>query len=478
MAGLCYIALGSNLGHRAWHLGQAVLHLRQLEGLTIQRTSSLYSTAAQYVADQPSFLNAVVEVRLSDGRLANLPELMADLKGIEASLGREPGERRGPRVVDLDIVAVGETAHRSHEPPYPLEIPHACMHERDFVLVPMAELAPDWRHPTREGRPSIQEMIQALRTSLEQEAMAPAGAALETWPVQVISASGGPAGRPSSKVWQRGERTLIMGILNTTPDSFSDGGDFIDPTVATEHAAAMVEAGADIIDIGGESTRPGSADVSVEEEIRRVVPVIQAIRERGLDITISVDTRKSSVAKAAVESGADWINDVSGGEFDTEMLPTAAALAVPIVLMHMRGTPATMQNLTQYDDVVKEVGDHLAVRRAAALQLGIPAWNVLLDPGVGFAKKGAQNLELLRRCRELVERVQPTPVLIGASRKRFIGDILGEPEAKHRTFGNAAATSAAIVGRADVVRVHEVKEMVQTAKVCDYIYRDGLAAKL
>eukprot|EP00434_Breviolum_minutum_P016964 symbB.v1.2.014967.t1/scaffold1107.1/size155946/1 len=233
----------------------------------------------------------------------------------------------------------------------------------------------------------------------------------------------------------------------------------------------MIAAGAHILDIGGESTRPGAVEVSV----KRVVPVIQGIREAGIDATISIDTRKAPVAKAAIEAGADWINDVSGGEFDSGMFAVAVEYMAPIILMHMKGTPETMNSLAKYESVV---GDHLLQRRQAAEAAGVPCWNIMLDPGIGFAKDLEHNLSLLRNCSELVSRTQPSPMLIGASRKRFIGTILGEPDFKKRTFGNAAATAIAIAAGADMVRVHEVKEMSQTALVCDRIYKRKESSKL
>mmetsp|Transcript_10990 Transcript_10990/g.25097 ORF Transcript_10990/g.25097 Transcript_10990/m.25097 type:complete len:476 (+) Transcript_10990:80-1507(+) len=466
---LCYIALGGNVGDRLRSLTRALCSLRELEGVTVRRTSSLFTTKGQYVAEQPPFLNAIVEVELSQERLDNLPGVIDALKGIEASVGRTPGVRRGPRVVDLDIVAVGEQTFSSSSGPYPLEVPHQLMHERDFVLVPMAQLAPEWRHPLRPGNPTVKAMLEALKTS---ESL-PAGASLADIPVQVIPAAGGLHGRSDGALFHRGEKTLVMGILNATPDSFSDGGDHLEVEAAVAAAVDMVTAGADILDIGGESTRPGAAEVPPEEEIKRVAPVVKALRECGITATISVDTRKAAVAKAAVEAGADWINDVSGGEFDPDMLRTAAELMAPVVLMHMRGTPATMKSLTTYDrGVTEEVMEQLEARRRAAEAAGVATWNIMLDPGIGFAKEFEHNLELLRRCGEMVERLQPAPILIGTSRKRFIGTILNEPEPKKRVFGNAATVTASIAGNADIVRVHEVLEMVQTARVSDKIYRN------
>eukprot|EP00440_Ansanella_granifera_P043536 gb/GFBE01047190.1/.p1 GENE.gb/GFBE01047190.1/~~gb/GFBE01047190.1/.p1 ORF type:complete len:482 (+),score=68.81 gb/GFBE01047190.1/:1-1446(+) len=475
-ADLCYVALGGNVGDRLRFLSRGLRALVQLKGVRLLRTSSLYSTVAQYVTDQPPFLNAVVELELDSQRHSDLQGLMTDLKGIEDDIGRTPGLRRGPRVIDLDIVAVGERSLNIAEGRYPLQVPHAVMHERDFVLVPMAELCPDWRHPVLPERPRLKDLLEGLRAAGASDR--PPGASPDGWPLQVVPGAGGFFGRKEGILWRRGEQTLIMGILNVTPDSFSDGGDNFKTEDAVKTAKAMIAAGAHILDVGGESTRPGSAEVAAVEEAERVVPVIRSIREAGLDVTISVDTRKASVARAAIEAGADWINDVSGGEFDPDMLREAAELMAPIILMHMKGTPQTMTSLASYDCVVTEVADHLMARRSAAERAGVPRWNVALDPGVGFAKTFEHNLLLLRHCGDLVSRLQPSPLLVGASRKRFLGTILDEPDAKKRVFGNAATTAIAAAAGADMVRVHEVKEMAQTARVCDRVYRPSPPARL
>lgn len=469
---LCYLGLGGNLGDRLRHLSRALRAVAALDGVRVLRTSSLYVSAPQYVRDQPPFLNAVAELSLTAARLADLQGLLADLKKIESDVGREPGVRRGPRVVDVDVIAVGNVQLSATSGPYPLEVPHALMHERDFVLVPMSELCPDWRHPSLEGKPSLTDLLSGLR--LGSGAAAP-GASVEAWPFQVMPGAGGLHGRSEGLLWRQGEQTLVMGVLNVTPDSFSDGGDHVKLEDAVAAAKEMVGAGAHIIDVGGESTRPGAAEVPHEMEIGRVVPIIRAIRSEGLNVTVSVDTRKAVVARAAVEAGADWINDVSGGEFDPDMLPTAAELMAPIVLMHMRGLPENMNSARHYELLLSEVTEHLAARRRAAEEAGVPSWNILLDPGIGFAKGMDHNLQLLRNCASLVQSLRPSPVLVGASRKRFLGTILGEPDAKKRVFGNAATVAASVAGLADIVRVHEVREMAQTARVCDCIYRNCVA---
>ncbi|CAK9111135.1 unnamed protein product, partial [Durusdinium trenchii] len=435
----------------AWWTGISVEPFVKLEGVELRRTSSLYSTTAQYVSDQPAFLNAVVELQLSSARLEDLQGLLSDFKVIEEELGRTKGLRRGPRVIDLDLVAVGQRSLNITTGKYPLQLPHALMHERDFVLVPFAELSPAWTHPTLVGSPSVRDLLERLQSGAA--AVRPEGASLDSWPVQMLPGAAGLGARVSSPgvLWRRGEQTLIMGILNVTPDSFSDGGDHLELQDAVQAAKDMIQAGAQILDIGGESTRPGASEVPLDEELKRVVPVIQGIREAGLEATISIDTRKASVARKALEAGADWINDVSGGEFDPQMLTVASEFLAPIVLMHMKGTPETMNSLATYSEaVVTEVGDYLLTRRRAAEAAGVPSWNIILDPGIGFAKTLEHNLSLLRHCGELVAKTQPSPLLVGASRKRFIGTILQEPDFKKRSFGNAAATAIAIAGLNEV----------------------------
>jgi dihydropteroate synthase len=268
-----------------------------------------------------------------------------------------------------------------------------------------------------------------------------------------------------------GDRTYIMGILNVTPDSFSDGGDFQTLERAIAQASTMADAGVDIIDIGGESARPGSEPVTATAELARVIPVIQALRSRPLfdSIPISIDTTKSIVAKAAIAAGADIVNDISAGTFDPEMLATMATLKVPVILMHIRGNPKNMQQLTDYEDLCGEIRTFLQERITAAVAAGIDRHHICLDLGIGFAKTVEQNLELIRRLPEFADL--DCPMLIGVSRKSFIGHILQQPDAKQRVWGTAAACTAAIAQGADILRVHDVAPMQDVAKVADAIYR-------
>lgn len=259
-----------------------------------------------------------------------------------------------------------------------------------------------------------------------------------------------------------------MGILNVTPDSFSDGGEYHEQQKAVNQALIMVKDGADIIDIGGQSTRPGASDVGLEEELNRVIPVIEAIREKT-DIPISIDTTKAEVAKRAIASGADIINDISGGTFDPQMLDTASSLAVPIILMHIRGTPQTMQTMTDYEDLIGEIKDFFLERIALCLEKGIEKSHIILDPGIGFAKSYEQNLELLNQIEEL--KNIGFPVLIGTSRKSFIGKILNENDPTKRVWGTAATCYHAIAQGADIIRVHDVAQMFDVAKIADVLTR-------
>jgi dihydropteroate synthase len=261
-------------------------------------------------------------------------------------------------------------------------------------------------------------------------------------------------------------RTFIMGILNVTPDSFSDGGMFLDPEAAAKRAEEMVKDGADIIDIGGESTKPGSQRVSAEEEIKRVVPVIRAIRNKGISIPVSIDTYKSIVAKEAVLNGADIINDISGGLFDPEMFKTASYLDAGYILMHIKGTIENMQKDPVYSGkgVISDIKDFFRERLDAALKAGIYEGSIVIDPGIGFGKTLKNNFEIIDRLGEFKEFKRP--LLIGTSRKSMIGKVLDAVSNK-RLFGTAASVALSIIKGADMIRVHDVREIKDVAKMCD-----------
>lgn len=265
-----------------------------------------------------------------------------------------------------------------------------------------------------------------------------------------------------------GKRTVVMGILNVTPDSFSDGGKYSDASAAVAAGLAMVEDGADVIDVGGESTRPGSASVRAEEEIARVVPVIQGLA-KAASIPISIDTTKAQVAEAALDAGASIINDISGAAFDPEMPAVVARRRCPTVLMHIKGTPRDMQQHPEYDDLMGEICGYLRARMAALVDAGVDERLLIVDPGIGFGKTAQHNLEILRRLREI--KSLGRPILVGTSRKSTIGKVLGDLPAHDRVEGTAATIAVAIANHADIVRVHDVKEMVRVARMADAIVR-------
>lgn len=263
-----------------------------------------------------------------------------------------------------------------------------------------------------------------------------------------------------------GERTLIMGVLNVTPDSFSDGGLHYDADAAVERAFEIERQGADILDIGAESTRPGSQGISAGEELRRLLPVLTQLRGK-LKIPISVDTSKAEVAKAAVEAGAEIVNDVTGLRNDARVAEIVRSRKLALVLMHMRGVPRTMQKQPFARDVMRDVTTGLRRSIAAARREGVSKSQIVIDPGIGFGKSYPQNYEVLARLRELARLGYP--VLIGTSRKTFIGRALDGAPAVNRAWGTAATVAASIVGGAHIVRVHDVAEMVQAARVTDAI---------
>lgn len=267
-----------------------------------------------------------------------------------------------------------------------------------------------------------------------------------------------------------GERTLVMGVLNVTPDSFSDGGEFLEPARAIEHALEMEAAGADLLDVGGESTRPGSRETPADTELARVLPVLEGLRG-VLKIPISIDTRKAEVAEAAIAAGAQIINDVSGLKQDARVAQVAARSGAALILMHMRGEPATMQKGPFARSSIRDVMQGLSRSVARARKAGVAKTQMVVDPGIGFGKSFAQNYELLRRLPELAKLGYP--LLVGTSRKGFLGATLarnGEaapPE--QRLWATAATVTASILGGAHIVRVHDVAEMVQVARVADCV---------
>src|SRR5438094_1051130 len=256
-----------------------------------------------------------------------------------------------------------------------------------------------------------------------------------------------------------GERTLVMGVLNVTPDSFSDGGQFFSLDRALAHADQMIAEGADIIDVGGESTRPGSEFVSEEEELHRVIPVIERLAASA-SIPISIDTTKSSVARAALQAGAEIVNDISGLRFDPAIAAEAAKTGAGLVLMHSRGTPKTMQTLPPVEDIMTEVTNGLRQSVAVATQRAVTFESIAIDPGIGFGKTAEQNLELIAKLDQLVSQFPNFPLMIGTSRKGFIGKLLNDAPTEKRLHGTIATVVASVLKGAHILRVHDVKAAV------------------
>ncbi len=268
------------------------------------------------------------------------------------------------------------------------------------------------------------------------------------------------------------ERPLVMGILNFTPDSFSDGGKFFDIETAIKRAEEMVREGADIVDVGGESTRPGASQLSDDEEVQRVVPLIEQLAEKLL-VPISIDTTKASVAHAALAAGAEIVNDISGLRFEPDIAIATINHNAGLVLMHSRGEAATLHTQTPVEDVFMEVERGLRESVAVAIQRGVKPESIVVDPGIGFGKTHEQNLELIASTQELVAALAPLPLLIGTSRKRFIGRLLHDAPVEARLHGTMATVAAAVLGGARIIRVHDVRAAVETVRVAEAIRRAG-----
>jgi 2-amino-4-hydroxy-6-hydroxymethyldihydropteridine diphosphokinase / dihydropteroate synthase len=385
--------------------------------------------------------------------------LLDALQAIENDLGRERSIDKGPRNIDLDIVLYDNQTITDDR----LNIPHKSMLEREFVLRPLADLIPQETLPSPHNSETIAGHLAALEKVSPER---PSNVTPLAPNLQPLKAN------------DPGRQTLVMAILNITPDSFSDGSwhKGYDEDALKSTIEEFIQSGASIIDVGGQSTRPKAKKLFPGKELSRVSPVIKLIRSvaESSKIAISVDTFYAKVAKAAIEAGADIINDVSAGTLDAEILHTAAKLRKTIIMMHMRGNPATMSSLTSYPEgIIQGVGQELLERVKAAEAAGIARWRIILDPGIGFAKTQAQNLELLRRFDELrnFPGLQGIPWLVGASRKGFIGKITKVEKANKRSWGTAAAVTASVRGGADIVRVHDVAEMRSVALMADAIYR-------
>ena len=432
------LALGTNLGRRLANLRRAI-HAVSVYAPVVS-ASPVYETAPWGILDQPAFLNQVVAATT---RL-DPHELLAAIKQTERDMGRRPVERNGPRLIDIDILFYGGEQIDGPD----LQIPHPRLRGRSFILPALADLAPDLKHP------GLGMTAQELADEAGREGVMPY--------------------RPVIF----GRRTLRMGVINLTPDSFSGDGLLAlpDPNAAAlDQARRFIAGGADILDLGGESTRPGAPVIDRDEELARVLPAVTELAEG--DALVSVDTYKSEVAEAALLEGADWINDVWGLRADSRMAAVIARYGATCVLMHNRSKPADVRLVdrlggryvgSQYSELVGEVKAELLASVDLALQAGIPAGRILIDPGIGFGKTVDQNLELLDRLGEI--RALGYPLVLGVSRKSFIGYTLDLPPGD-RLEGTAAAVAIGIARGADVVRVHDLPFMTRVARMSDAIVR-------
>ncbi|KAI9307342.1 Dihydropteroate synthase-like protein [Cunninghamella echinulata] len=455
-----FIAMGSNMGDRVGNIYQALDLLEKECSSVVVDTSYLYETPPMYHTDQPVFLNGVCKINTC----LDPHQLLSKLKEVEATLGRQQTTfRNGPRPIDLDILFYNDLVMETED----LIIPHIAIQEREFVLWPLCDVAKEMEHP-KLYKTCGQLLSQLLKVTAESE----------QGPLIINKVI--PIQKGSQKtIWNWKDQTFIMGILNTTPDSFSDGGSYIDIEKAIEAAYRMKEDGASMIDVGGMSTRPGADDsFPEEEEIRRVVPVIKGLREKGFDLPISIDTFRAKVAEAAIEAGADMINDISGGSRDPNMLAVMAKYKVPVCLMHMRGDAKTMMSKenTTYDngDVMDAISQQLYVLVQRAIASGVYRWNIIIDPGIGFAKTADQDFTILRRLGDMIAEdalLEGFPILMGPSRKKFIGRVTGVDVADQRSFGTAGAVAASVAGGANILRVHDVRPMWEVARVCDSVWK-------
>ncbi|TKA31885.1 hypothetical protein B0A54_14779 [Friedmanniomyces endolithicus] len=428
----------------------------------VKRTHSLAGMTRALKDTQDSMATHLDPSRSSDALINTTlrpMDLLDKLQAIEHDMGRVKTVDKGPRSIDLDLLLYQSELLTTDR----LTVPHALMWEREFVLRPLRDVLANRSQGALNPRSLDEGLKQVEHKPLNMFSQVPLG------PESAVIRANDPR-RP----------TRVMSILNVTPDSFSDGGNN-DPTEDEALKATIlshIASGATIIDVGGQSSRPNAPDITVDEELARILPAIAAIKSlpEAAHIAISIDTYRAAVASAAVEAGAHIINDVSAGTLDPDMLSTIARLGCTYVMMHMRGTPATMQdpeNLAYPFGLIHTICAELRARLDAAQAAGIRRWRIILDPGIGFAKTPEQNVEILRELPALVgyRGLENIPWMVGSSRKGFIGKITGVEVAKERSWGTAATVTAAVHGGASVVRVHDVGEMAQVVKMADAMYR-------
>ncbi|KAH3680128.1 hypothetical protein WICMUC_000529 [Wickerhamomyces mucosus] len=497
-----YIAFGSNVGNQLANIIGSIDKINASGHSKVVATSSLYESEPMYYLDQPKFINGVFQISTK----LSPHELLSFLKEIEyVHLGREKLIENGPRSIDLDILLYNDLVLNTNN----LTIPHIRMIERTFVLQPLCELiSPEAIHPvTAEPYHNHLKHLYASQADASKQK----SNLLQTHvPLYNKYYQFNKSRNLTLDLLFNSHKTQLMGILNTTPDSFSDGGKNASVEIAIKNALHMVYAGVDIIDIGGVSTRPGSVAPDPEEEWNRVIPIIEAIRnhenERLRNILISVDTYRASIALDSVKAGADIINDISGGLFDDEMFKVVADTGVAYILNHTRGTPDTMSKLNTYlpnEDVelieyvntdeifkpedeilLKAISRELCIQYEKAIKAGVKRWQIITDPGIGFAKNLKQNLAIIRGT-PLIKKysnlnetkgnynsLDGLPILLGPSRKKFIGTLTNEKDPAERVLTTSAVIMSCVGYKADIVRVHDVEEVKKVLLIGDALYKD------
>lgn len=498
-----FLAFGSNQGHQLHNILQAIEELKAHKEISVLQSSSLYKSKPMYYLDQPDFVNGCLKISTT----LSPQELLKVLKEIEySSLKRIKHFDNGPRTIDLDIILYDSLIVNDSN----LNIPHIRMIERSFVLVPLCELIPpDFIHPvTAEPihdhmhQLMLQEPVSDLQESTDLISLVPLPTRFPMLDEDKRKAL--KFRYLEYDLVHRKTATQLMAILNITPDSFSDGSDSnLDINATMEKVDEMVLNNVDIIDVGGCSTRPGSKQPSLDLELQRVLPVVREIKKKyGESVIISIDTYRSEVAEEAIKLGADIINDISAGKFDEKMYDVVSTYNVPYVINHTRGNIKTMSSLAKYsqtddgdlklyckresneDIIVSEIAKELSQLITKMYSRGIKRWQLILDPGLGFAKNLNENLSVIRglpffkkykqynnRTKEYIS-FDYIPVLLGPSRKKFIGTITGKETATERLNGTSASITAGIGFGSDIVRVHDYKEMKDVCLMGDAIYKN------
>lgn len=511
---VAYITFGSNSGNPVENISKALKLLETYE-IKVVATSSMYISKPMYHIDQDNFFNGAIKVSFHD---KSPHDLLKILKEIEYDhISRKKDFDNGPRLIDLDIILFDDVAINTPD----LIIPHKLMLERSFVLQPLCELLPsDFIHPV-SAEPIHNHLLQLLK-SKPNVSIQESSDLIQYTPIPRLS-NVKDNGFQFDQLHNK-HQTLIMGIVNLTPDSFSDGGQNFGKSIAQleKTAIKLLEDGATLIDIGGVSTRPGSTEPTESEELSRILPVLKAFRsssnEKLARCIISIDTYRSNVAEACIKEGADIINDISMGLYDPRIFDVVAKYGVPYVMNHTRGTASTMSKLTVYeantnddiieyisdpfngqinpqlgpdvDNLIKGVSREISLQALKAFKSGVRKWQLIIDPGIGFAKNLEQNLSIIGNASyfkkysilsneksetstidHLYFSMNGLPLLLGPSRKKFLGTLTNEPVASNRILSTAASITAVVQQGADIVRVHDVKENKSAILIADAIYR-------